>query len=82
MNPVFTAVPETRSFTDQGLSTYSDYMLCELMAVQDELITRLSIARAAASGGTVDFLSNMIRQHEKDAARLLALFEHHSPDVA
>lgn len=75
MNATFSIVPATHTFTRRGVSIYSGYMLCELMAVEDELITRLCIERDGASGDDVHFLTGIIRQHEKDAAQLLALFE-------
>ena len=81
MNSFFSIVPATRTFTDQGPSTYSDYMLCELLAMQDELITRLRVERDLAGGSAESFLTGVINRHEQDLVKLRGLLEDHLPDA-
>jgi hypothetical protein len=81
MNKTFTLMPATRTFTDQGPSLYSDYMLSELLAMHEELLGRLRIERQEAAGDTADCLANMITQHEKDAAQLRMLLLDPAPGV-
>ena len=77
-------MPAASTSSDPGSGLYSDHMLAELIALQEEMIARLRLERLSVVG-TADFLANMIDrflmgvidQHEKAAAMLRAQFENH-----
>ena len=59
---------------DHGSSQYSDHMLSELLALNEEMISQLRLERLTVIG-TADFLTTMIDQHEKAAALLRTRLE-------
>jgi len=76
MNYTLPFVNSTHTFSEPGPNLFSDYMLCELLAVHDDMITQLHIQRLAATDSS-NLLTNMIEQHERDASQLLVLLETH-----
>ncbi|HSY54642.1 MAG TPA: hypothetical protein VK785_09355 [Opitutaceae bacterium] len=72
-----------------GSGLYSDHMLAELLALQEEMIAQLRLERLRvvdAAGFLTDridhFLTGIIDQHEKAAAILRTQFEDHAPLAA
>ena len=57
--------------SESGSILPSDRMLSELLALNEEMIVQLRVERMD-SGGTTDFITGMIEQHEKAAASLRA----------
>jgi hypothetical protein len=84
INKLFSLLPDARTSSDSGFGLYSDHMLAELIALQEEMIARLRLERLNVVR-TADFLADMIDhflmgvivQHEKAAAMLRAQFENH-----
>jgi hypothetical protein len=61
-----------------GAGRRSDRMLCELLALNQEMIVQLRL-EGKSIGGTTDFIEVMIAQHEQAAERLRAQLKHHAP---
>jgi hypothetical protein len=81
MNNVLSFVQPAGASSDSGPGLYSDHMLAELLALQEETIAQLRLERLMVAG-TADFLADIIdhfltgaiEQHEKAAAMLRAQF--------
>jgi hypothetical protein len=88
MNNVLPIVPAGRTFSDSDLGLYSDHMLVELLALQEEMIAQLRLERLRAADtadfltGMIDhFLTGVIDQHEKAAALLRTQLENHPAET-
>jgi hypothetical protein len=64
-----------------GAVLRSDTMLGKLLVLNDEMIAQLRLERHSAVG-TTDFLTGMINQHEKIAARLTAQLKKHEAEAS
>lgn len=68
-----------RSSADPGIGLSSDHMLSELLALHEDLIVQLRTGAACAERfgdiGTVDFLTGLLKQHEKAAWMLRSHLE-------
>jgi len=68
-----------RSSADPGIGLSSDHMLSELLALHEDLVVQLRTGAACAERfgdiGTVDFLTSLLKQHEKAAWMLRSHLE-------
>ena len=68
-----------RSSADPGIGLSPDHMLSELLALHEGLVVQLRTGAACAERfrdiGTVDFLTGLLKQHEKAAWMLRAHLE-------
>jgi len=55
-------------------------MLCELLALNEEMIVQLRL-EGKSIGGTTNFIEAMIVQHEQVASRLRTQLRHHASDA-
>ena len=60
-----------------GAGRRSDRILCELLALNQEMIVQLRL-EGKSIGGTTDFIEVMIAHHEQAAERLRAQLKHHA----
>lgn len=74
MNKVLSLVQAVRASSDPGPVLNSDHMLGELLLLHEEMIAQLRLERMGATVG-IDFLTDLIEQHEKTAAMLRAKLE-------
>jgi len=89
MNNILSLVSNAHPSSHPNPGLYSDHMLAELLALQEEMIAQLRRERLMVIS-TADFLTNMIdnflsgaiNQHEKSAAILRTQFENHHVDAA
>jgi len=87
MNNVLSFVQPAGTASDLCPGLYSDHMLAELLALQEEMIAQLRLERLMVAGtadfltDTIDhFLTGAIDQHEKAAAMLRAQFRNYPAD--
>jgi hypothetical protein len=76
-NPPLLAVART----PVGSGRRSDRILCELLALNQEMIVQLRL-EGKSIGGTTDFIEVMIAQHEQAAERLRAQLKHHASSAS
>ena len=76
-----------RSSADPGIGLPAEHMLGELLALHEEMIVQLRTDAVAASerfkdAGTADFLTGLMKQHEKTAWMLRAQLEDEDQETA
>ena len=79
MNNVLCLGQAARSSADPGIDLSSDHTLSELLALHEDLVIQLRRDAAGAERlgdiGTADFLTGLLKQHEKTAWILRAQLE-------
>jgi hypothetical protein len=71
MSNVLPSALTARISLKQSVSKRSDRMLSELLALNEDMIAQLRLERQEAVG-TTDFITGLIGDHEKAAAKLSA----------
>jgi len=76
MNNVRSLVQAARTSADPGANLYSDQMLAELLALNEEMVEQLRLETLGTIGDST-LLTGMIDQHEKAASMLRLQLAHH-----
>jgi hypothetical protein len=80
MNHILPFVQMAGPSSDPDPSLYSDHMLAELLALQQDMIAQLRLERLRVAN-SADFLTGVIDQHEKAAAMLRMQLENYTTDT-
>lgn len=80
MNNVLSLIQAARKSPNPHPELYSEHMLAELLALHGEMIEQLRLERLASTC-SVDFLTDLIAQHEKTAGLLRAKLENYEAEI-
>jgi starvation-inducible DNA-binding protein len=80
-------IKSARSEADPGYDLSAEQMISELLALHEEMIVQLRTDGEACMGrfndaGTADFLTGLMKQHEKTAWMLRAQLETEEPEMS